>query len=137
MTASTHEPRDLLTVQEVAHFLHVSDDTVRRQVRQGQLEAIHLGKTPTGRTRLRIPRAALEKLEGFASAQREDPLETLRSLFAQLSPEQQEQLIDQAVIWARQQQSAVPQSTETLRPEPTLEELALRFPQGRSLRPRG
>lgn len=85
--------------------------TQRRQVCQSHQEAVHRDQNPTGRTRLRIPLAALENLEGFTSAQGEDPLETLRS------PEDQEKRTQQAVIWMREQPSAVP----PLRSSPPLE----------------
>jgi len=126
-----------LTVQEVAHFLHVSEDTVRRQVRQGQLEAVHLGKTPTGRVRLRIPRTALDKLMGSSSTQRQDPVATLRALFAQLEFSEQERLIDEAVLWARGQRGEEQGQSDVERPEITPEEIALRFPGGRRVRGQG
>ena len=45
MTTLSREPRGLLTVQEVARILHVSDDTVRRQIKEGDLPAVRADAT--------------------------------------------------------------------------------------------
>ncbi|GHG02839.1 hypothetical protein GCM10017783_13930 [Deinococcus piscis] len=92
-------PRALLTVMEAARRLHVSDDTLRRQIRTGDLPAVQVGTTPTGRPRYRIPVQAVEERLGHSA---ELPaLERLRLAFAQLSESQQEALIAEAVAWAR------------------------------------
>jgi excisionase family DNA binding protein len=57
MNANALAPGDLLTVAEVAAFLHCSAATVYRFVAEGKLEHFRLG-TPTGR--IRIPGVAVE-----------------------------------------------------------------------------
>lgn len=47
----------LLTVEEVAEQLRVNQDTVRRLIRNKELEAIDMG----GRAGYRIPESALER----------------------------------------------------------------------------
>jgi len=54
-------PDDLLTVSEVADWLRVDDTTVRRWIKSGALEAIHLphmGK----RTAYRVKRSTMLKI---------------------------------------------------------------------------
>jgi excisionase family DNA binding protein len=55
----TGERSDLLTTSEAAAMLRVSRGTVARYVRLGELPAVRL---PGKRSRIRIPRAAVEKL---------------------------------------------------------------------------
>lgn len=47
---------DLMTVDETARALRVSRVTVRRLARQGDLEAVRVGR------QIRVPRAALSRL---------------------------------------------------------------------------
>ncbi len=97
------EQTALLTVQQAAKLLHVSDDTVRRQIKEGDLEAVRVRTTPTGRAQYRIPSAAIRRILGSSVLQRQedDPFEPLRAAFAHLTDEEREDLIDQAVRWAR------------------------------------
>lgn len=125
MTAR-HEPRGLLTVPEVARLLHVSDDTVRRQIREGDLEAVQIGTTPTGRPRYRVPVAVVEARLGRSTLQPPSAAERLQAAFATLTEEQQETLLAQATAWARAQAPEEPEGER--RPEPTREEIARRFP---------
>jgi len=122
----TQEHKTLLTVSEAAKLLHISDDTVRRQIKEGDLEAIQIGTTPTGRPRYRIPKAAVEhKLR--RSAPVETPaLDQLREVFSVLSDQEREDLIEQAIRWAREKRRAVPDDTPR-RPEPSREEIERRF----------
>lgn len=104
MTSRVHEPRQLLTVKEAAKLLHVSDDTVRRQIKEGALEAVRVRTTPAGRAHYRIPTAVIDRILGSAALQLQedaDPFEPLRAAFESLSDEDREDLIDQAVQWAR------------------------------------
>lgn len=121
-----HEPRGLLTVSEVARLLHVSDDTVRRQIREGDLGAVQIGTTPTGRPRYRIPAATVEARLGRSTLQTPSTGERLQVAFATLTEDQQEALLTQAVDWAR---SRTPDMLVGERkPEPTAEDIAKRFP---------
>jgi len=125
MTAR-HEPRGLLTVPEAARLLHVSDDTVRRQIREGDLGAVQIGTTPTGRPRYRIPTAVVEERLGRSTLPAPSAAERLQAAFAVLTEDQQEALLAQAVSWARAQ-TPDPVVGERL-PEPTSEDITRRFP---------
>lgn len=127
----TQEHKTLLTVSEAAKLLHISDDTVRRQIKEGDLEAIQIGTTPKGRPRYRIPKAAVEhKLRPRVPV--ETPaLDQLREVFSVLSDQEREELIEQAIRWAREKAPAVPGDTPRL-PEPSREEIERRF-RGRLL----
>ncbi len=91
----------LYTVQEVARLLHVSDDTVRRQIREGDLEAVRIGTTPKGRPRYRIAAEVVEQKLGQSSAA-PSALERFRELFAGLEDEAREELLEKAIHWARE-----------------------------------
>lgn len=121
-----HEPRGLLTVLEVARLLHVSDDTVRRQIREGDLEAVQIGTTPTGRPRYRVPTAVVEARLGRRTVQIPSAGERLQAAFALLTEDQQEALLAQAIAWARAQTPDVVMGGR--QPEPTPEDIAKRFP---------
>ncbi|MDL2343623.1 helix-turn-helix domain-containing protein [Deinococcus sp. MIMF12] len=123
---TTHEPRALLTIPQVARLLHVSEDTVRRQIREGDLEAVRIGTTPTGRPRYRVPAVVVEARLGRSTLQPPSAAERLHEAFAELTEDQQAQLLAQAVAWARRESKDL--STEGRRPEPTREEVARRFP---------
>lgn len=125
MTHTRHEPMALLTVQEAAKMLHVSDDTVRRQIKEGDLEAVRIGTTPQGRPRYRIPSAAVEEKLGQSTLKAPSALERLQEAFRTLTEEQQETLIAQAVQWARSQSPA--EQTRDRKPEPSKAELEKRF----------
>ncbi|WP_027482279.1 helix-turn-helix domain-containing protein [Deinococcus pimensis] len=122
----SHEPHSLLTITEVAQRLHVSDDTVRRQIREGDLEAVQIGTTPKGRPRLRVPAAAVERKLRQRVAHPTPSLERLREVFSVLTDEQKEALIDEAVLWARETQERQTAGSPEL-PEPTRDELQRRF----------
>ena len=47
---------EMLTIEEVAEYLRVSDRTIRRMLADGRLHGVNLGRT------WRIPRQALEEL---------------------------------------------------------------------------
>ena len=132
MTSARHEPHALLTVPEAAQQLHLSDDTVRRQIREGDLPAIRLGTTPKGRARYRISQAVIDGLLNQAAVQTPSAAERLQEVFSVLSDEQREALISEALRWARAGQE-VP-VTEGLPAEPTREEIQTRFAASR-LRP--
>jgi excisionase family DNA binding protein len=115
-------PHDLLSIQEVARYLRISDDTVRRQILQGDLPAIRIGTTPTGRARYRIPSSAVEKMLNGNQKQ-----QTWKSMFAHMSNTEIEMLIDEAVQWSREQESI---KSEVIRlPEPSAQALKNRFKQ--------
>lgn len=120
--AVTHEVGSLLTVSEAARLLHVSDDTLRRQIREGDLEAIQIGTTPTGRPRYRIPRTAVDDRLGRRVPVVTPALDRLREVFSVLSDEEREELIE----WARSQRPDEPDDHPRL-PEPTKEEIARKF----------
>ena len=60
---------DLLTIEETALYLRVSESTVRRMVKDGRIPARQIGR------QWRIPRAALEEYLGG-----DNPLELLATL---------------------------------------------------------
>jgi excisionase family DNA binding protein len=123
MTHSQSKPLALLTIPEVARLLHLSGDTVRRQIREGDLPAIRIGTTPAGRPRYRVPSQAIQRLLGEDVAP--DPLEPLRAVFAELSDEQRTALLLQAVAWAKEQRPEV--SMEGRTPQPDAEEVRAKF----------
>ena len=130
MTSLRHEPHALLTITEAAQQLHLSDDTVRRQIREGDLPAIRLGTTPKGRARYRISQAVVDgllKQTSFPSA-----AERLQQAFAVLNDDQREALISEAIRWAREGES-IPVN-DGLAAEPTREEIRTRF-AGSRLKP--
>ena len=98
----------LYTVQEVARLLHVSDDTVRRQIREGDLEAIRIGTTPKGRPRYRIHADVVEQKLSQSTAAPVSAIDRFREVFAHLDDTEREELIEKAIQWAR-----------TRTPEPT------------------
>lgn len=132
MTSARHEPHALLTIPEAAQRLHLSDDTVRRQIREGDLPAIRLGTTPKGRARYRISQAVIDGLLNQAAPPIPSAAERLQEVFSVLSDEQREALISEAIRWAREGQE-VPVS-EDLPTEPSREEIRTRF-AGSRLRP--
>lgn len=116
----------LLTIQETAQMLRLSDDTVRRQIKEGSLRAFQVRTTPTGRVQYRIPSEAVLELLGQAAPA--DPLEPLREAFAELSEADQELLLAEAVQWAR---ARTPETTEKRFPALTPAEIGQRFGGGR------
>lgn len=122
----THDAKSLLTVSEAARLLHVSDDTVRRQIKEGDLEAIQIGTTPTGRPRYRIPKAAVEDRLGRRVPVATPALDRLREVFSVLSDKEREELIERAIEWARSQRPDETDDRPRL-PEPTKEEIARKF----------
>lgn len=134
MTGRKHEPLRLLTVQQAAKLLHVSDDTVRRQIKEGALEAIRVRTTPTGRAQYRIPVQAVRQVLGntaLALHEEADVFEPLREAFAHLTESEREDLIDRAVQWARERR---PEEDRPRAPALTSEELEQRqTPLGKQL----
>ena len=120
------DTRWLLTVTEAAKLLHVSDDTVRRQIKEGDLEAVQIGTTPKGRPRYRIPKAAVEHKLGRRPPLKTPALDRLREVLSVLSDQEREDLIEQAIQWAREKTPDAPGDTAR-RPEPSPEEIARRF----------
>lgn len=108
----------LYTVQEVARLLHVSDDTVRRQIREGDLEAIRIGTTPKGRPRYRIHADVVEQKLSQSTAAPVSALDRFREVFAALEDGEREELLEKAILWARAR-TPVPTGTrsQTLTPE--------------------
>ena len=117
----------LYTVQEVARLLHVSDDTVRRQIREGDLEAVRIGTTPKGRPRYRIAAEVVEQKLGQSSTA-PSALERLRELFAGLDDADREELLQKAIHWARER---------TLEPESSQGEVMSKEDLAGHLTPRG
>ena len=52
------EPRDLLTVEQAAQYLQVSQSSIRSYIRQGRLQAFRIA----GKRKVLIPRTALLSL---------------------------------------------------------------------------
>lgn len=130
MTTRKLEPPALLTVQQAARLLHVSDDTVRRQIKEGALEAIRVRTTPTGRAQYRIPVKAVQQVLGntaLALDEEPDPFEPLRQAFEPLSDDEREEVIAQAVQWAR---AHMPVDDRPRSPALTKEEIAQRLSPG-------
>lgn len=125
----TDKSQELFTVPQVARLLHVSDDTVRRQIKEGDLEAVRIGTTPKGRPRYRIPSAAVEQKLRQSTLSQPSALDRLREVFAPLTDEQKEELIERAIQWARAQMPDEPDDTPRL-PALTKEEIAQRLSPG-------
>lgn len=123
MTQARPTPSALLTIPEVARLLHVSSDTVRRQIREGDLPAVRIGTTPAGRPRYRI--SSQEVQSRLRQETPTDPLEPLRAVFDELNDAQRETLLAEAIAWAKQRLPAV--STEGRLPQPSAERLRARF----------
>lgn len=128
MTSRKQEPKGLLTVQEAARMLRLSDDTIRRQIREGTLHAIHVRTTPTGRMQYRIPVQVVDDILGNTALQPTqeppDPLDSLRQIFAELNEADRDDLIAVAIRWARERTSA---PTGARSPALTQEELQATF----------
>ncbi|BDP41440.1 hypothetical protein DAETH_14090 [Deinococcus aetherius] len=122
----TDKGQDMFTVPQVARLLHISDDTVRRQIREGDLEAIRIGTTPKGRPRYRILSTVVEQKLKQSTLSQSSALDRLREAFAPLTDEQKEELIERAIQWARAQTPDEPDDTPRL-PEQTREEIARRL----------
>lgn len=57
---------DLLTIQQLAEYLQVSDSTVRRMLKDGRLQGVSIGRE------WRIPKEALEKLTRPGEPERQE-----------------------------------------------------------------
>jgi excisionase family DNA binding protein len=131
--AGTHEPTSLLTVQETAKLLRLSDDTVRRQIKEGTLSAIRVRTTPTGRAQYRIPTPVVDRILATsaldAQIQEADPFEALRQAFSGLNELERDALIEQAVQWARARPSGQGAPSVAVRPDSAMsdEQLSERF----------
>ena len=114
MSAREHEPHDLLTVQEAAQLLRLSDDSIRRQIKEGALPAIKVRTTPTGRAQYRIPSQAVSRILGTSALETlpaiDDLFAPLRDAFASLPEADQQELIARAVTWARERRTDEPQA---------------------------
>lgn len=121
-----HAPRALLTIPETAQLLHVSDDTVRRQIREGDLPAVQIGTTPTGRARYRVAAQIIDQRLGRSTVDDPSPLQRLQDAFTQLTEAQRDALLAQAVTWAREQAPDV--TSAGRQPQPSAEALTARFP---------
>lgn len=53
-TVATLKAGDLLSVEQAARVLGVSDDSVRAYVRDGRLPAVRVGGSPQGPIRIRL-----------------------------------------------------------------------------------
>jgi excisionase family DNA binding protein len=113
------------TIAEVAKVLRVSDETIRRKIVAGELEAIEVSSKP--RKTYRIPDYALVRWLGSEKAFQlfgvRHALEELRELFLKVPETERTAILEEAITWARAQ-----------RPEPELtgrvltkEEIAERF----------
>ncbi|AIZ45168.1 hypothetical protein QR90_08715 [Deinococcus radiopugnans] len=120
-------PRGLLTIPEVARLFHTSDDTVRRQIRAGDLEAVQIGTTPTGRPRYRVAADVVEARLGRPAGELPSAAERLQAAFGVLTEAQQEALLVQAITWARTQAPETGPTGNRL-PEPSQADIARRFP---------
>jgi excisionase family DNA binding protein len=133
--SGTHEPTSLLTVQEAAKLLRLSDDTVRRQIKEGTLSAIRVRTTPTGRAQYRIPAPVVDRILGTSALgvqfEEGDPFKALRQAFSGLNETERDALIEQAVQWARAQPSSQESPSSAARPDSALsdEHLRERFAQ--------
>jgi excisionase family DNA binding protein len=100
---STTFTNQVFTIAEVAKVLRVSDETIRRKIIAGELEAIEVSKKP--RKIYRIPPYALvrwlgaEKASTFFGVQ--DGFEELRDFLLDIPEAERDQLIEDALAWAR------------------------------------
>ncbi len=122
---ATTSTGQVFTIAEVARVLRVSNETIRRKIISGELEAVEVSSTPRKTYRIH-PRAIVRWLgpekarEYFGIGQ---GFHELRELFLKVPEEERMQIIDEAIAWAKAQ-----------RPEPELtgrvltkEEIAERF----------
>jgi excisionase family DNA binding protein len=119
----------VFTVAEIAEGLRVSDETIRRKIQIGELPAIQF-KTGN-RTTFRILAVDLIRWLGVKTAQQVfgigSGLDLLEQAFAKLKVSDREALIELAVSSAK---SKAPERALTGRTL-SLEEIAVRFPEGR------
>ncbi len=113
------------SVSEVAEALRVSPETVRRKIAAGELSAIELGGG--ARKQYRILARDLAAWLGAENARAvfgiAAGLEALGALFAPLDDGVREALINEAVVWAKDQKAEPALSGKTLSPE----DIARRF----------
>ena len=106
------------SVSEVAEALRVSPETVRRKIAAGELNAIELGGG--ARKQYRILARDLAAWLGAENARAvfgiAVGLEALGALFAPLDDGVREALINEAVVWAKDQKAEPALSGKTLSP---------------------
>ncbi len=101
-TTFTH---NVFTVAEVAKTLRVSDETIRRKIIAGELEAIEVSSKP--RKTYRIAPYALVRWLGAEKARDlfgiKNALDDMREAFLKVPEQELEDILTEAVAWARSQ----------------------------------
>ncbi len=99
-TTFTH---NVFTIAEVAKVLRVSDETIRRKIIAGELEAIEVSSKP--RKTYRIAPYALVRWLGAEKANDlfgvQEGFEEFRSLLLKIPETERDQLMEDALAWAR------------------------------------
>jgi excisionase family DNA binding protein len=115
----------VFTVAEIAKVLRVSDETIRRKIVAGELEAIEVSSTP--RKTYRIPEYALVRWLGAEKAKQlfgvRHGFEEFRELLLKIPEHERTELLEEAVAWARAQRP----EPELTRRTVTKEQIAERF----------
>jgi excisionase family DNA binding protein len=115
----------VFTVPEVAKALRMSDETIRRKIDAGELNAMTVTSSP--RKSYRVLYRHLVEWLGESNAQAvfasQSPIDEFRQLFAHMTDEEREILVTEAVAWARMQQPERKLTGE----EVTAEEIRVRF----------
>jgi excisionase family DNA binding protein len=125
LSMTTTHTGQVFTIAEIARVLRVSDETIRRKISAGELEAVEVSSTP--RKTYRIPEYALVRWLGAEKAKQlfgvRHGFEEFRELLLKIPEKERIEILEEAVVWARAQ-----------RPEPELtgrvltkEEIAERF----------
>jgi excisionase family DNA binding protein len=93
----------VFTIAEVAKVLRVSDETIRRKIIAGELEAIEVSSKP--RKTYRIAPYALVRWLGAEKAREAfgigQGLHELREAFLSVPEEERMQIIEEALVWAK------------------------------------
>ncbi len=108
---ATTSTGQVFTIAEIARVLRVSDETIRRKIVSGELEAVEVSSTP--RKTYRILDYALVRWLGSEKAYQlfgvRHGFEELRELFLKVPEPERTEILEEAIAWARSQ-----------RPEPEL-----------------
>jgi excisionase family DNA binding protein len=108
----------VFTIAEVAKVLRVSDETIRRKIVAGELEAIEVSSAP--RKTYRLSYHELENWLGADEAQRlfgKSGLDELRERFLKVPEKERMQIIGEAIAWAKAQRTEPELAGRVLTPE--------------------
>jgi excisionase family DNA binding protein len=122
---ATTSTSQVFTIAEIARVLRVSDETIRRKIVAGELEAVEVSSSP--RKTYRILDYALVRWLGPEKAFQlfgvRHGFEELRELFLKVPEEERTEILEEALAWARSQRPERKLTGRVL----TKEEIAERF----------